>query len=73
VELKAGDVLVKLSAGGAGVGNPGERDPEKVAEDVRNGLVSLERAKKVYKVVVDPGTYQVNWEETKKLRTEPKV
>jgi N-methylhydantoinase B len=69
VELKAGDVLVKLSAGGAGVGNPGERDPEKVAEDVRNGLVSLERAKKVYKVVVDPETYQVSWEETRNLRT----
>ncbi len=43
-----GDVLVKLSSGGAGVGDPRERDRAKVREDVRNGYVSLEAARRVY-------------------------
>ena len=43
-----GDVLVKLSSGGAGVGDPRERDREKVLEDVRNGIVSLAAARSIY-------------------------
>jgi N-methylhydantoinase B len=36
--------------GGDGLGNPRERDPEKVRADVRNGLVSVDAAEKVYGV-----------------------
>jgi N-methylhydantoinase B len=45
-QLKAGDIIRKVSGGGAGVGDPAERDPEKVGRDVRNGFISLERARK---------------------------
>lgn len=49
-----GDVLVKLSSGGAGVGDPRERDREKVLEDVRNGIVSLEAARSIYGLTDNP-------------------
>ena len=44
-------------AGGGGFGNPIERDPDRVAEDVRNGLVSSAAALRDYGVVLaDDGT-----------------
>ena len=49
-----GDVLVKFSAGGGGVGNPAERDRGKVLEDVRNGVVSPEAARDIYGLEVLP-------------------
>ena len=67
--MRPGDVLVKLSGGGAGVGRPEERDPEKVREDVLNELVSLQVAKDVYKVVLDPVTLLVDPEKTRALRS----
>jgi len=68
VDLKCGDRLVTLSGGGAGVGQPDERDPEAVRRDVKNELVSLEMARKVYKVSLDPVNLEINWPETQKLR-----
>jgi N-methylhydantoinase B len=41
-----------LSGGGGGFGDPAERDPELVADDVREGYVSREQAQAAYKVVV---------------------
>jgi N-methylhydantoinase B len=70
VEVKRGDVLVKHSSGGAGVGPPEERDPEKVRQDVSNELVSLEAARNVYRVVLDPLTLEIDHAETKRLRAE---
>ena len=64
----SGNAVVKLSGGGAGVGRPEERNPEKVREDVVKEVISLERARKVYKVALDPLTLAVDWEETKALR-----
>jgi N-methylhydantoinase B len=42
-----------LSGGGGGFGNPFKRDPNKVAEDVREGYVSKAAAEELYGVVVD--------------------
>ena len=41
--------------------------------DVKNDLVSLEMARDVYKVVLNPDTFDINQEETHKLRTESKI
>jgi N-methylhydantoinase B len=68
VPVKTGDVLVKHSSGGGGVGNPAERDPDMVREDVENELVSITTAKEVYRVVINPDTLQVNEKATKALR-----
>jgi N-methylhydantoinase B len=48
VELRAGDTISYRTCGGGGYGPPLERDPERVARDVREGKVSAERARKVY-------------------------
>ena len=51
--LSTGDVLLCKSAGGGGYGNPLERDPERVLSEVRNGLLTCERALEFYGVVLD--------------------
>jgi N-methylhydantoinase B len=70
VPVKTGDVLVKHSSGGGGVGNPAERDPELVREDVENEFVSLENAKVIYRVVIEPDTLKVDHQATKALRAK---
>lgn len=42
------DVIRVVTGVGGGVGNPKERDPEAVREDVRNGYITPERAREVY-------------------------
>ncbi|MBI3092173.1 MAG: hydantoinase B/oxoprolinase family protein [Candidatus Tectomicrobia bacterium] len=69
VQLKNSDVVIKVSSGGGGVGNPKERDPELVAKDVRNELVSLQAARRTYKVALDPKTLAVDAQATKRLRS----
>jgi N-methylhydantoinase B len=50
-----GDVLVGVLQGGGGYGDPLRRDPERVAADVAQGLVSADVARSVYGVVVADG------------------
>ena len=49
-----GDRLILELPGGAGMGDPSARDPSQVAQDVRDGLVSAENARRLYKVAVAP-------------------
>src|SRR5579884_2560575 len=48
VEVEPGDVISVRTCGGGGYGPPSERDPALVARDVREGKISLERARTVY-------------------------
>jgi N-methylhydantoinase B len=68
IDLKQGDFYTMYSSGGGGWGNPLERDPAKVREDVVGELVSLDSAKKDYGVVLSD-TLELNLEETTKRRT----
>jgi N-methylhydantoinase B len=68
VEIKTGDILAKISGGGGGVGNPFERPTASVAMDVKNEMVSVEAARKLYGVAVDPTTFVVDEAETARLR-----
>lgn len=70
-EFETGDILIKLSSGGAGVGPPAEREVSKIAEDVRNGIVGVECARDIYRVAIDPISLEVDHEMTEKLRAEP--
>jgi N-methylhydantoinase B len=47
-----GDRLILELPGGAGMGDPAARDPALVARDVRDGLVSVDNARALYKVAV---------------------
>ncbi|MEM1775518.1 MAG: hydantoinase B/oxoprolinase family protein [Nitrososphaerota archaeon] len=72
VKLKKGDMVSLRSGGGGGWGDPLERDPEMVRMDVKNEYVTIETARDVYGVVLDPKTLEIKWDETKKLREELK-
>jgi N-methylhydantoinase B len=67
--LHRGDVYRHELAGAGGWGDPFERDPIRVLRDVRNGLVSLESARRDYGVAIDPATWAVDEAETTRLRT----
>ena len=46
------DVIRIVTASGGGYGDPKDRDPDRVKEDVANGLLSSERAAEVYGVSI---------------------
>ena len=56
--LPSGSVVELRTGGGGGFGNPLERDPGRVQNDVRDGYVSLEAAERDYGVVLDPETLE---------------
>jgi N-methylhydantoinase B len=66
--IPPGTIFHEIAGGGGGYGNPLERPVEKVLRDVRNGFVSLEKAREDYGVAIDPISFQINEEETRKLR-----
>lgn len=62
-------VVMELhSAGGGGWGDPFTREPERVLEDVRGGVVSVEAAEREYGVVIDPKALAVDEEATRSRR-----
>ncbi|MCX2750340.1 hydantoinase B/oxoprolinase family protein [Arthrobacter sp. MI7-26] len=67
VAIVPGDQLHFVTWGGAGWGDPFDRDPELVAIEVVRGLVSVDGARLYGVVLSDDGT--VNTIETEKLRT----
>ncbi|MEL0013347.1 MAG: hydantoinase B/oxoprolinase family protein, partial [Alphaproteobacteria bacterium] len=52
VWIEDGETLVSIAQGGGGYGDPRSREPESVAKDVREGLVSRERAETIYAVAI---------------------
>ncbi len=53
IYVKEGEAVVSISCGGGGYGAPAEREPARVAHDVREGWVSRSRAAEVYKVALN--------------------
>jgi N-methylhydantoinase B len=58
--LPAGTVVTLEMPGGGGYGPPHAREVERVVADVREGYVSVERAREDYGVVLDPVTLAVD-------------
>src|SRR6185312_4704813 len=71
-QLAAGDAYRMRSGGGGGYGDPHARPADVVAEDVRQGYVSTDVARKLYGVAVDPATFVVDGKATARLRAAPK-
>ncbi|MFT4287128.1 hydantoinase B/oxoprolinase family protein [Nocardioides sp.] len=63
-----GEILEMWTTGGAGYGKPQHRDPELVAHDVREGRVSTESAREVYRVALT-AEHLVDAVETRGLRS----
>jgi N-methylhydantoinase B len=66
--LRRGDVVLHEQPGGGGHGDPFARDPERVAEDVRDDKVSLAYARREHGVVIDPVTLKVDEAATRAAR-----
>jgi N-methylhydantoinase B len=66
--LQKGDAFTLRAGGGGGFGPPHERDPQKVAHDVRQGYVSLRAAAELYGVALDEATLEVDEPATTRLR-----
>jgi N-methylhydantoinase B len=68
LQVQPGDRVYHKVHGSGGYGDPYERDPDLVLLDVTEGKVSLERARQVYGVVIDPQHLTVDREGTRALR-----
>jgi N-methylhydantoinase B/oxoprolinase/acetone carboxylase alpha subunit len=56
--------------GGGGLGDPLQRDPVRVLNDVRNGYVTQKRAREVYRVAIaqSDGDFVLDEAQTRELR-----
>jgi N-methylhydantoinase B len=70
MRIERGDVFRHELAGGGGWGDPLERDPVRVIEDVRNEFVSVAGAADDYGVVIDIDQWSVDEAATAALRTK---
>jgi N-methylhydantoinase B/oxoprolinase/acetone carboxylase alpha subunit len=68
--LHPGEVFSLETPGGGGLGSPLERDPARVLNDVRNGYVTAQKARQVYRVAIDAvdGDFVLNEAQTQELR-----
>lgn len=71
-ELNTGDTLEMLTGGGGGYGDPLERDPGMVLEDVLNGKVSKDTAELDYGVILGLDGLSVDMAATEHLRARNK-
>ena len=68
VERNQAVTLIFRTGGGGGYGPARKREPERVAEDVRMGYVSVEAARASYGVALDAKTLAVDAKKTATLR-----
>jgi acetone carboxylase alpha subunit len=75
-QVKEGDIYLLFRGGGAGFGDPLEREIEHLKKDLDDGLLTEEKARKVYGAVAhfdpDSSEWSVDTKQTKQLRTEMK-
>jgi N-methylhydantoinase B len=61
-----------VAGGGGGYGEPTLRPVEQVIREVRNGILSLQKAHEEYGIVLDPMTMELKQTETEQLRRKSK-
>jgi N-methylhydantoinase B/oxoprolinase/acetone carboxylase alpha subunit len=71
IPFDAGDFIELVEPNAAGYGDPRERDPELVREDVLDDFTTLELARDAYGVVfADESTLEIDAQATEELRQE---
>ncbi len=68
--LEPGDAYILRSGGGGGHGSPLDREPEKVAYDVRQGYVTRAAAEALYGIVFEGDTFTIDLDRTEKRRAD---
>lgn len=66
--VPSGTILFQQAGGGGGYGDPYLRDSVLVAQEVKDGIISIQKAKEDYGVVIDPYTLKLSVKITEKLR-----
>lgn len=65
-----GDLLFGFSGGGPGYGDPLEREPDEVLEDLRKQIISDWTAENIYRIAYDRERRKLDTEKTKQQRDE---
>lgn len=68
IPLPSGTRIASVAGGGAGYGDPKKRPASTVAAEVRDGILSVEKARDAYGVVVNTKTFEVDADATSALR-----
>jgi N-methylhydantoinase B len=68
MNIRRGDVFRHELAGGGGWGDPLARDPLAVLRDVRNEMLSADKARSDYGVIVDTQAWRVDQDASRRLR-----
>jgi acetophenone carboxylase len=71
--LMGGDTFYVPVGGGAGYGDPLERDPEAVLKDLRDGMTNHWAAQNIYRIAYDEQTLRLDLETTEALRAEARA
>jgi N-methylhydantoinase B/oxoprolinase/acetone carboxylase alpha subunit len=66
--ISGSDLLVVIESGGGGYGDPLERDTGLIKKDVKEGIYSIETARRVYGCVLDPKTLDIDLKATQRER-----
>jgi N-methylhydantoinase B len=72
-DIPKGTIMRQVAGGGGGYGEAYLRPAEKVVKEVKNGTLSLKRAKEDYDIIVNPETFEMNRPETERLRGRKSV
>jgi N-methylhydantoinase B/oxoprolinase/acetone carboxylase alpha subunit len=67
-KMEAGDLIRITSPSGGGYGEPKARDPEMVLSDYLDDYITVQIAREIYGVAIDPDSETVNEDETRRLR-----
>ena len=70
---KEWDMFIGAHGGGGSYGDPIERDPLLVMQDIENGIISHRVARDIYRIVYDKEKIIINEEKTKLLREQEKT
>jgi N-methylhydantoinase B len=66
--IRPGEACEARNPGGGGWGDPLRREPARVSEDLRNGFVSVARAREIYGVIVTADGFSVDAAATARQR-----
>jgi len=65
---REGDLLFGFSGGGPGYGDPLERSPKSVLEDMKKNIISAWTAENIYRVALDPEGRKLDASRTNEMR-----
>ena len=68
--MQANELLQIKTANSGSYGDPFEREPQRVLDDVLDDFITVEMAEKDYGVVIDPATMQIDDQATARRRAE---